>query len=90
MSNMLDYMTLEEVNTRLRKLPILAAVDHPSKKTKVIVRRGVTGYWDLDEIPDWATLNIDTDDAQLKAMQAGSIFGFHVQAADPDFWRQQQ
>lgn len=81
----------------LAALPPLAFVRKPGSGHVVIVERGVTGYCPLpaaDQLPqvkrgedptDAAALNaaIGVTPAQATAMLAGSIFGFHVPAADP-------
>jgi hypothetical protein len=74
-----------DVPETLKKLPVFAAVEHPTERTTVIVERGV-GYVKPPYAIDAAAFNKlhEVSPQQAAAMLAGSMFGYHVPAADPD------
>ena len=77
---------MQDVLDTLSKLPKMCAARLPMDDSPIIIKRGVSGYWqaapDFD-VECYNTCNNITDD-QLKAMLAGSMFGWDCPAADPD------
>ena len=64
----------------------------PSDGDLISIRKGDTGYWKLNIVPEGQTAReyadsenrkLGIDKAQEAAMLAGSMFGWHVPAADP-------
>lgn len=74
------------------RLPTKCFVVEPATQKVVIVKRGVKGYYPCPNIPPrqdpqkWAD-EMNTEDGvtkfQADAMLNGSMWGFHVPAADP-------
>lgn len=87
-------MENNDVLDTLAKLPKMAFTVLNSDPTLVIgIKRGVAGYWPLRRKETEAearafaeTLNSGehTTKAQVAAMEAGSMFGWEIPAADPD------
>jgi hypothetical protein len=83
---------VKDVLDTLSKLPAVAYFDNPcdgrySTGAPIIaIKRGVMGFYPIEfSNRDAAWLNeATTTPAQLAAMQAGSLWGWHVPAADPD------
>lgn len=75
------------------KLPELCYDVHDLTGQPVILKRGETGFYETD----WPALHAEAvvasknaalgvTDAQRQAMKAGSLFGFHIETADPDLY----
>ena len=85
-----------DVLATLQKLPAeCLTVLRSNPKQLIGIHRGVPGYTPLREcVSEAAAREMATrmndergvSDAQLKAMEAGSMFGWHVPGADPDTW----
>jgi hypothetical protein len=75
-----------DVTDILKKLPRYAAVTHPVERITVLVERGVVGYVRPPFPVDADLFNRahGVTPAQAQAMLHGSMWGFHVPAADPD------
>lgn len=74
--------------SNLDKLPPFAVVAGPDG-APVYVLKGVSGYVEAPELAkhysvEEANALIGVSPAEAKAMEAGSMFGFDVPAADPD------
>lgn len=71
--------------TNFDKLPIAAATRHPVTGETILLKPGVKGYFtappNLD--PDAYNRDMRVTPHQLRAMEIGAIFGFHVPGADP-------
>lgn len=75
----------------MRNLPEFCYAVLPSDESKLIViRAGETGYYPVDPLSDVYLCDAEKNNellgvtkAQAKAMQAGSMFGFHTPASDP-------
>jgi hypothetical protein len=69
----------------MKKLPDYCFAYHPVTNLAVKLVRGVAGYTPLDTFMDPVTLNesLGVTKAQTEAMLAGSMFGWHIPAADP-------
>ena len=80
---------MTDVLATLAKLPRMCASRLLSDGSPIFIRRGVSGYFpaapgfDVDYFNaiHWIT------PAQIEAMEAGSMFGWEVPAADPDNWK---
>ncbi len=81
-----------------RGLPPFCISRNPTDGKLIVLKRGQMGYYPIKEINlpaairDEMTLEeinalIRVDAAQLEAMKAGSMFGFHVPGAFPDIYR---
>jgi hypothetical protein len=70
----------------LKKLPDYCFAYHPVTNLAVKIVRGIAGYTALDTFMDPAALNesLGVSQAQAAAMFAGSMFGWHTRAADPE------
>lgn len=83
----LRYYRMGQV-TALFKLPPAAFVIAPDTGAIVVVKRGEDGYYPLlrnvDLTLDALNAEVGVTLAQREAMLAGSMFGWHVPAADPD------
>lgn len=68
------------------KLPFACCVRLPGEDRWVMVKRGEQGYYPLPPAFDAELYNHNchVEPAQMQAMLAGSMFGFHTPAADPD------
>ena len=85
----LKKATLDAAERRLAvldRLPEMCATHLPETGDPIVIKRGERGYWPL---PDGMSVNgINTTFAatppQIAAMLAGSMFGWDIQAADPD------
>jgi len=68
---------------------------HSELDGPILVRRGEQGYHELDPLVDIDLANkaiseasgIAIDSAVKEAMRAGSMFGWHVLGADPEYYR---
>lgn len=65
-------------------LPEFAAVVHPVEQTHVLVRRGYRGYWSMPDGVTAEALNEGLTEAQLRAMEGGSLFGWGLPIANPE------
>lgn len=75
----------------LSKLPEIAWVALAIDDRAVLVKRGEVGYYPTDyEFPgklvDDLNARLGVSKEQAMAMEVGSLFGFHVPGADPDYW----
>jgi hypothetical protein len=75
-------------------LPDFCWVTHRADNTAVLVKRGERGYYPTDYDPPLpgemvSELNerLGVSKAQEMAMEAGSLFGWHIPAADPETWK---
>jgi len=50
----------------------------------------IEGAKTADEAVDSINASMGVNKAQRKAMENGSMFGWHTKAADPDFWAAQE
>lgn len=80
-----------DAEEHLAKLPEIAFSELPGRGVIVIIKRGESGYYptqdtyvgrDVDEL----NASLGVTPAQAEAMLNGSIFGWHVPAADPEQW----
>jgi hypothetical protein len=69
----------------LDRLPVMCATRLPGTGEAIVLKRGETGYWPLPEGWTVERFNAPFEPtlAQIAAMEAGSIFGWNVPAADP-------
>jgi len=72
----------------VRGLPSIAYTEHPTEKKTVALRRGESGYCELDDeyasIPaDELNKSLGVTTAQAEAMKVGSMFGWDAPGADP-------
>lgn len=67
------------------ELPELCYAEGSQGET-VIIKRGITGYFvtDQKEKPDMLNAKLGITAGQYEAMIVGSMFGWHVPAANPD------
>lgn len=80
--------------SNLKKLPLRSYATLPEEPNQaIIIQRGVSGYWPVRTLANeeaarhWVkSMNEATGvtPKQASAMLHGSIFGWHVPAADPD------
>jgi hypothetical protein len=79
---------MNDVATILQKLPETCFAKLPSTGEVIGLRRGMSGYVPLSKPPaGWSLEQLNqgiATKAQVEAMLAGSLFGWHVPAADPD------
>lgn len=74
----------------LSKLPEMCATTLPSTGEPIIIKRGEDGYYpmpdgrSIDEINEAFEAKLN----HVRAMEAGSLFGWHVPGADPDRWNE--
>jgi hypothetical protein len=76
-------------------LPRTCYATHPTDASLILLKRGETGYYPtegyslnnavptFDELADLLNERLGVTKAQRAAMEAGSLFGWHVPAADP-------
>ena len=79
--------------TNFAALPSVCFGTHPTEGALILLKKGETGYWPAqgysagrmtwDELADHLNGRLGVTRAQRAAMEAGSIFGFHIPAADP-------
>ena len=81
-------MTTQTFTELMAKLPHVAIVTHPTDGHDILVKRGVVGFFEIDDLEAVRTFNDHTSDRQLKAMLHGSMFGFDTPGADPDHYMQ--
>lgn len=69
----------------LDQLPEMCATRLPGSGGAIVLKRGESGYWDLPEGWTIERFNqaFEPTRAQIAAMEAGSLFGWDVPAADP-------
>ncbi|AMK23219.1 MULTISPECIES: hypothetical protein [Sphingomonadaceae] len=77
--------TAERRLANLARLPEMCAAFLPSSGEPIVIKRGEPGYWPLPEgmTADRINATFDASPAQIAAMLAGSMFGWHVPGADP-------
>lgn len=82
-----------DVVKTLQKLPERVLVGPSRAKELAInvgycIHRGVPGYTPVPSLTDAIAARLNAQagvtDAQIEAMQVGSMFGWHVPGADPD------
>ncbi len=80
-----DKKARERAN--LAKLPEIAYANHPETGQVVAIKRGERGYFPIDTRMTSAQLNMKegVKPAQAAAMLAGSMRGWAVPEADPDY-----
>ena len=79
-------MTLIErdITAILADLPKLCALSDLVTGNTIMVKRGETGYWQMPHIDaDGYNARHGITPAQVRAMETGSHFGFHVPGAEP-------
>ncbi len=89
----LNKPTLDAAERRLAnlaKLPEMCGCHLPGTAEPIVITRGEPGYTPL---PAGMTIEIINETfgatlPQIAAMQAGSMFGWHVPGADPDHYSQ--
>ena len=74
------------------KLPDIAWVVLESDNRAVLVKRGEVGYYPTEyafpgKLVDDLNARLGVSKEQAMAMEVGSLFGFHVPGADPDYWQ---
>ena len=77
---------MNDVLKTLEKLPAMCATLEPATGKPILLKRGVNGYWPLQDGFDVVGFNLrhDVTLEQVKAMECGSMFGWDVPGADPD------
>lgn len=78
------------------ELPETCFATLPSTGKLIILKRGETGYfrsdWDTgnkadnEKLAEWHNHRCGITPAQVKAMQAGTMFGFDAPGADPQIY----
>jgi hypothetical protein len=70
---------------QLDRLPAMCATRLPGTGETIVLKRGEAGYWPLPEgwTIDRFNAAFDPTPAQIAAMEAGSMIGWDVPAADP-------
>lgn len=83
MSDMKPGLSIAE---RLEKLPEVCASRLPSTGEPILIERGASGYYagTFNSDPDKFNREWEVTPAQVQAMEAGSMFGWHVPGANPD------
>jgi hypothetical protein len=74
-----------DITEVLADLPKMCAAYLPSDNSPIWIARGATGYWPAPADLDVNAFNTKhaISKAQVEAMFAGSMFGWHVPGADP-------
>ena len=77
-----------DVLATLKKLPAMCAAHHRVDDAPVVIRCGVIGCFpapglDVDDFNNTRGIT----PAQVLAMEIGSMFGWDVPGADPDYWQ---
>jgi hypothetical protein len=70
------------------RLPIACATRLPTNNKPILIKAGVKGYFPAptpDFDPDTYNRDMGVTPAQLRAMEIGSIFGFEVPGANPEY-----
>lgn len=85
-----------DINNGKDKLPSMCYAVHNTEGSVIIVKNGETGYYNTSigtkdaaesrEIVDEYNAKLGVSKAQAAAMYAGSMFGFHVPAANPEMY----
>lgn len=72
----------------MAKLPDLCYSTLPSTGEKILIKKGERGYIPCHitytETVEQLNADLGVSKAEQKAMEVGSMFGFHVPGADPD------
>lgn len=73
-----------------KNLPDVCYIFEPSCGGVCAIKKGTTGYYAVKDYPNYDQSLVDrlndrlgVTPAQVKAMHAGSMFGWHIPAADP-------
>lgn len=81
--------THKEAEENFKKLPEFCYAEHPVTKQPIRILRGESGYYpplhkqvDIDEINGLLSVTYE----QQEAMVMGSMFGWHIPAANPETW----
>ena len=77
-----------------KSLPMVSAYQHPDSDKLIFIRFGQSGYWPssmLGVVNDELTADVwntahDITKGQAEAMFVGSMFGWHVPAANPEHY----
>lgn len=79
---------MPELFETLAKLPPMIASRSPTTNEPIYIKRGEMGFYYAPKTldPDAFNAPLKITDRQRAAMQFGSMFGWHVPAADPDTW----
>jgi len=81
-------MNVDQIEERYETfpgLPDLCASRLPTDNTPILIKRGQMGYYPAPNIdPDEFNAERGITDAQKQAMEAGSMFGWHVPGANPE------
>jgi len=72
----------------LEKLPESCATKLLTDEQPIIIKKGESGYYPAPSELDVESYNLSRNitKGQVKAMESGSMFGWHVPAADPDMY----
>lgn len=71
----------------MTKLPAFCATRLPSTGEPILIKAGVEGYWPAPDInPELLNATFGITEAQRKAMEVGSMFGWDAKGADPDYY----
>lgn len=77
-----------KAQSNLAKLPEFCFARLPSNDAPIIIEAGARGYRLAEgSIPEKMNARLGVTPAQVEAMLAGSMFGWDVPGADPDFYR---
>lgn len=81
------------------RLPDICYSTLPTTEEVIIIRKGVSGYYPCDlttdnpndnkVTADYQNSKLGVTDAQVKAMEIGSMFGWDVPGADPLHYKNQ-
>jgi len=79
---------MADVLETLKKLPEICATRLNTDNSAIFIKRGIMGYWPASKNLDVDKFNADHKItlAQIMAMEAGSMFGWEVPLADPDYY----
>lgn len=88
---------MSDVLTNLQKLPEMCAKPHPYDGSVIIIRRGEMGYYPAPALLQYGSSGLPTAERiaafneahgatprHVAAMEAGSMFGWEIPAADVD------
>jgi hypothetical protein len=72
-------------------LPEVCAARNPHDNSPVLLKRGESGFWPMtatNVTPEECNKAWGVTKAQVEAMLAGSLFGWHVPGADPQYYNE--